>query len=80
MFNLSRCGRAFFEHGITDDVNRLLIHEFAHHYEGDHLSESYHKALADLAHVLPAWPSRALRCSTCNICCRLREKPARKRD
>ena len=73
VFNLSRCGRGFFENGIADDVNRLLIHEFAHHYESDHLSESYHKALADLGHVLPAWPSRALRCSTCNICCRLRE-------
>ena len=48
VFNLSRCGRAFFENGIADDVNRLLIHEFAHHYEGDHLSECYHKALADV--------------------------------
>ena len=48
VFNLARCGRGFFERGITDDVNRLLIHEFAHHYEGDHLSEGYHKALADV--------------------------------
>ena len=48
VFNLSRCGRAFFENGIADDVNRLLIHEFAHHYESDHLSECYHKALADV--------------------------------
>ena len=48
VFNLSRCGRGFFERGITDDVNRLLIHEFAHHYEGDHLSEGYYKALADV--------------------------------
>ena len=47
-FNMARCGRRFFEQGITDDVNRLLIHEFAHHYESDHLSESYYKALADL--------------------------------
>lgn len=48
VFNLSRCGRRFFEQGITDDVNRLLIHEFAHHYESDHLSERYYDALADL--------------------------------
>jgi hypothetical protein len=47
-FNLSRCGRRFFEQGITDDVNRLLVHEFAHHYEADHLSERYYDALADL--------------------------------
>ena len=48
MFNLARCGRRFFEQGVMDDVNRLLIHEFAHHYESDHLSESYYDALADL--------------------------------
>jgi hypothetical protein len=47
-FNYSRCGRAFFENGVTDEVNRLLIHEFAHHYESDHLSEGYYKALADV--------------------------------
>ena len=37
VFNLSRCGRDFFEQGITDDVNDLLIHEFGHHYASDHL-------------------------------------------
>jgi len=47
-FNYSRCGAAFFENGASDDVNRLLIHEFAHHYESDHLSAGYYKALADL--------------------------------
>ena len=40
VFNLARCGRAFFEHGITDDVNELLIHEYGHHYEGDHLERT----------------------------------------
>lgn len=29
-------------------MNRLLIHEFAHHYESDHRSERYYDALADL--------------------------------
>jgi len=48
VFNLARCGRRFFEQGITDDLNRLLLHEFAHHYESDHLSEQYYDALADL--------------------------------
>jgi len=33
---------------IALDVNRLLIHEFAHHYESDHLSGRYYDALADL--------------------------------
>lgn len=48
VLNLARCGRRFFEQGVTDDVNRLLIHEFAHHYESDHLSERYYDTLADL--------------------------------
>ena len=45
MFNLSRCGRAFFDNGISDDVNDLLIHEFGHHYASDHLSADYYRAL-----------------------------------
>ena len=45
VFNLSRCGRAFFDNGISDDVNDLLIHEFGHHYASDHLSADYYRAL-----------------------------------
>ena len=45
VFNLSRCGRGFFDNGISDDVNALLIHEFGHHYASDHLSEDYYRAL-----------------------------------
>jgi hypothetical protein len=45
VFNLSRCGRGFFESGISDDLNALLIHEFGHHYSSDHLSEDYYRAL-----------------------------------
>lgn len=30
------------------EVNRLLIHELAHHFSGDHLSEEYHDAQSDL--------------------------------
>lgn len=44
VFNYSRCGRQFFEQGVTEDVVKLLIHEFAHHYETDHLSEAYYNA------------------------------------
>ena len=46
VFNLSRCGRAFFDNGISDEVNELLIHESGHHYTGDHLSADYYRALA----------------------------------
>ena len=45
VFNVGRCGRGFFDHGIDDDVNALLIHEFGHHYSSDHLSAAYYDAL-----------------------------------
>jgi hypothetical protein len=35
----------WFEQGVTEEVDRLLIHEFGHQYSGDHLSEEYHDAL-----------------------------------
>jgi hypothetical protein len=48
-FNLLRLGHAWFQQGPTEEVDRLLIHEFAHHWTGDHLSEEYHDALCRLA-------------------------------
>ena len=47
-FNLFRLGHQWFEQGVTEDVDRLLIHEFGHQYSGDHLSEDYHQALCQL--------------------------------
>lgn len=47
-FNLGRLGHVFFDNGPSLDVNRLLIHEFGHEYESDHLSDNYHKALCKL--------------------------------
>ncbi len=44
-FNVFRLGYAWFEKGITEAVDRLLIHEYGHQYSGDHLSEEYHDAL-----------------------------------
>jgi hypothetical protein len=44
-FNLFRLGHKWFEHGITEEVDRLLIHEFGHQWASDHLSEEYHDAL-----------------------------------
>ena len=67
VFNVSRCGRGFFEQGITDDVNRLLIHEFAHHYESDHLSEAYYKALADVGARLARLALKSPAMFNCNI-------------
>ena len=42
------CNGQVFDHGITEDVDALLLHEFGHHYEGNHLSEQYHCALTKL--------------------------------
>ena len=59
-FNLLRLGHKWFEQGVTEDVDRLLIHEFGHQYTGDHLSEDYHEALCRLAHGSSGWPWRSL--------------------
>jgi hypothetical protein len=45
VFNKLRLGGDWFEQGITEDVVRLLIHEFGHEYSPDHLSAQYHEAL-----------------------------------
>ena len=47
-FNLLRLGHKWFEQGASEDVDRLLIHEFGHQTSGDHLSEEYHEALCKL--------------------------------
>jgi hypothetical protein len=47
-FNLLRLGHKWFEQGVTEDVDRLLIHEFGHQDSGDHLSAEYHEALCRL--------------------------------
>jgi hypothetical protein len=47
-FNLFRLGHKWFEPGATEEVDRLLIHEFGHQYSGDHLSAEYHDALCRL--------------------------------
>jgi hypothetical protein len=47
-FNLLQLGHKWFEQGVNEDVDRLLIHEFGHEYSGDHLSGEYHEALCRL--------------------------------
>lgn len=44
-FNVFRLGHRWFEQGITEEVDRLLLHEMAHQHSGDHLSEEYHEAI-----------------------------------
>jgi hypothetical protein len=43
-FNYERLGKSWFERGPREDVNALLIHEFAHQAASNHLStEFYHE-------------------------------------
>jgi hypothetical protein len=48
VFNQFRLGADWFEQGITEDVVRVLIHEFGHEFSGDHLSAQYHEALCQI--------------------------------
>jgi hypothetical protein len=50
-FSQTSLGKAWFDRAVNEDLtplNDLLIHEFAHSFEGDHLSEEYHKAATRL--------------------------------
>ena len=47
-FNVRVLGRAWFDHGPSDAVNSLLIHELAHDTESNHLSTRFFDALCDL--------------------------------
>lgn len=47
-FSLATLGHRWFDDGPSRDVNDLLIHELAHEFEGNHLSEAYYKALSKL--------------------------------
>lgn len=46
--NRGRLGRKWFEGPLNEGVLALVLHELAHHYEGDHLSSKYHDAICHL--------------------------------
>lgn len=48
VFNFGRLGKDFFEQHSLDRLNQLLIHEFGHAIEPNHLSDKYHEALCML--------------------------------
>lgn len=48
VYNVGRLGYHWFDHGVRPTVNELFIHELAHEYSSDHLSEAYHDALCRL--------------------------------
>lgn len=48
-FNYARLGKAWFDKTPNDPaLLDLLIHEFAHEYAGNHLSDAYYKACTDV--------------------------------
>jgi hypothetical protein len=46
--NLGCCGHSFFDNGITDEINDVLIHEYGHHYASGHLNAKYYRALTSV--------------------------------
>lgn len=53
-YNIYTLGYKWFEHGVNADVDALIIHEFGHQYESNHLSEKYYDALCELGAKLKA--------------------------
>jgi hypothetical protein len=53
VFNAGRLGRKWFA-GPIDKVLDLVVHEFGHHYEGNHLSSRYYEALSRLGGQIAA--------------------------
>jgi len=47
-FNVGCLGKKWFDTEVAEPVNDLLIHEYGHHFCGDHLDEAYYKALSKL--------------------------------
>jgi len=47
-FNLTVLDPEWFDHGVNEEVDRLLIHEFGHQYCSSHLSDDYYTALCRL--------------------------------
>lgn len=43
--NRGRLGKKWFEGPLNEGMLALVLHELAHHYEGDHLSSKYHDAI-----------------------------------
>lgn len=47
-FNVGRLGKDWFEHGINERVNALILHELTHDAVGDHLTREFSDEMARL--------------------------------
>lgn len=55
-FNVGRLGKAWFSlGGNRQAIDALLLHEFSHHYESDHLSDKFADAICDIGAKWLAW-------------------------
>ena len=68
-FNVWVLGKEWFGNYAAEELDKLILHEFGHHYESNHLDHRYHDALTELgarlkAEVLkdPDWFRKALPC------------------
>lgn len=49
-FNVGRLGRKWFDlENNRVEIEKLLLHEFAHEFASDHLSQEYHEAICSIA-------------------------------
>lgn len=53
-YNVFKLGKKWFDNGVTERQDRLIIHEFGHQFESNHLCEEYYDALCDLGAKLKA--------------------------
>jgi hypothetical protein len=47
-YNIRKLSKDFFNYGASEEVLSLIIHEFAHFFESNHLCEKYYEACTDL--------------------------------
>ena len=49
-FNVGRLGKKWFDLGTNRmEIEKLLLHEFAHEFASDHLSHEYHESICNIA-------------------------------
>jgi hypothetical protein len=53
-YNLHALGKKWFEGGVTEVIDDLILHELAHEFESNHLSEDYYRACTKLGARLKA--------------------------
>src|ERR1051325_1044705 len=53
-YNVGVLGRRWFENGVTEDVDSLILHELGHEFCTNHADEDYYRALTKLGARLKA--------------------------